>query len=66
LFGHFKDEVDYEDCQTFEELKAKIANYVHYYNHERQTAMEFKKDDPGRVPEPSFKCCVDVFIPCLL
>ncbi len=36
FFGHFKDEVDYKDCQTFEELKAKIDAYMQYYNNERQ------------------------------
>jgi len=36
FFGHFKDEVDYKDCRTFEELKAKVAEYMQYYNNERQ------------------------------
>jgi putative transposase len=35
FFGHFKDEVDYKDCKTFEELRQFIENYIHYYNHER-------------------------------
>ena len=36
FFGHFKDEVDYRTCETFDELKAKIAEYMRYYNNERQ------------------------------
>jgi putative transposase len=36
FFGHFKDEVDVADCKTFDELKAKIAAYMQYYNNERQ------------------------------
>jgi transposase InsO family protein len=35
FFGHFKDDVDYEDCKTFEELNLLIENYMQYYNHER-------------------------------
>ena len=35
FFGHFKDEVDYKNCKTFEELRQLIENYIHYYNHLR-------------------------------
>ncbi|MDP3963095.1 MAG: IS3 family transposase, partial [bacterium] len=35
FFGHFKDEIDYRDCKTFEELRQLIENYIRYYNHER-------------------------------
>lgn len=35
FFGHFKDEVDYKDCKTFEELRQLIDDYIRYYNHER-------------------------------
>lgn len=35
FFGHFKDDVDYQDCKTFEELKAVVGQYIDYYNHER-------------------------------
>ena len=35
FFGHLKDDVDYRDCKTFDELKEKIREYIHYYNHER-------------------------------
>jgi len=35
FFGHLKDELDYKDCKTFEELRLLIKNYIHYYNNER-------------------------------
>ena len=35
FFGHFKDEVDYKSCKTFEELRQLIENYIHDYNHVR-------------------------------
>ena len=35
FFGHLKDDVDYRDCVTFEELYQLIENYIKYYNHER-------------------------------
>jgi len=36
FFGHLKDDVDYKDCKTFEELRLLIGKYMKYYNHERQ------------------------------
>ncbi|KAI0985867.1 hypothetical protein GJ496_000188 [Pomphorhynchus laevis] len=36
FFGHFKDEVDYEDCKNLEELIYKINEYMVYYNHQRK------------------------------
>lgn len=36
FFGHFKDDVDYKKCKTFDELKAVTAEYINYYNNERQ------------------------------
>ena len=36
FFGHFKDDVDYRACKTFEALRLLIAQYVQYYNNERQ------------------------------
>jgi transposase InsO family protein len=36
FFGHLKDDIDYNNCKTFEELSLLIAEYVKYYNHERQ------------------------------
>ena len=32
FFGHFKDEVNLEDCKTFEELVKEINGYMDYYN----------------------------------
>lgn len=36
FFGHFKDDIDYADCKTFEELNLRIGEYMKYYNNERQ------------------------------
>lgn len=36
FFGHFKDDIDYADCNTFEELNLRIGEYMKYYNNERQ------------------------------
>lgn len=36
FFGHFKDEVDYQSCTSFEQLRQLIENYIIYYNHERR------------------------------
>ena len=35
FFGHLKDDIDYKNCKTFEELKMLVENYIEYYNHER-------------------------------
>lgn len=35
FFGHFKDEVDYRECQTFEELHQIIEEYIENYNSKR-------------------------------
>lgn len=35
FFGHFKDEVEYKDAKTIEELRQIIDNYIRYYNYER-------------------------------
>jgi putative transposase len=35
FFGHFKDDVDYKGCRTFEELCQLVENYIRYYNYER-------------------------------
>lgn len=45
FFGHFKDEVDYKNCKTFEELSALTEEYINYYNNERQQ-WELKKMTP--------------------
>jgi len=45
FFGHFKDDVDYEDCKTFEDLNLLIEEYVKYYNQERYQ-WDLKKMTP--------------------
>jgi putative transposase len=45
FFGHFKDDVDYRRCRTFEELKLMVAEYMHFYNHGRYQ-WELKKMTP--------------------
>lgn len=36
FFGHFKDEVDYKQCKSFEEVCLLINQYMKYYNYERK------------------------------
>ena len=36
FFGHLKDEVDYKNCKTFEEVNSLIEEYMEYYNNNRQ------------------------------
>jgi len=36
FFGHMKDELDYNSCQSFEQLRLAIDEYMRYYNHERK------------------------------
>ena len=36
FFGHMKDELEYESCQSFEELRLAIEEYMRYYNYERK------------------------------
>ncbi len=36
FFGHMKDELDYKSCLSLEELRAKIDEYMRYYNCERK------------------------------
>lgn len=35
FFGHCKDELDFKECLTFEELKKAVDDYMHYYNNDR-------------------------------
>jgi putative transposase len=35
FFGHLKDEIDYQKCQTFEEMNLLLEQYMKYYNNER-------------------------------
>jgi putative transposase len=45
FFGHFKDDVDYKSCRTFEQLHLLIEEYVKYYNYERYQ-WDLKKMTP--------------------
>ncbi len=36
FFGHFKDEVDYKHCNSFDTLKNLVDNYMLYYNEQRK------------------------------
>ena len=36
FFGHMKDELDYQSCLSFAELRSRIDEYMKYYNHERK------------------------------
>jgi transposase InsO family protein len=45
FFGHFKDDVDYRSCRTFEELRQKVTEYMYFYNHDRYQ-WELKKMTP--------------------
>jgi len=35
FFGHMKDEIDYKNCSSFEELSTMVDQYMYYYNHHR-------------------------------
>ncbi|MFD1267879.1 IS3 family transposase [Paenibacillus motobuensis] len=35
FFGHMKDELTYKDCQSIEELRIRINEYIYFYNTER-------------------------------
>ena len=36
FFGHLKDELDYQSCHSFDELRLAIEEYMRYYNYERK------------------------------
>lgn len=49
-FGHFKDECDYRDFSSIEEVRAEVDSYMSYYNEERpqwtrnkMTPIEFEE-----------------------
>jgi putative transposase len=35
FFGHLKCEIDYRECNSFEDLQTLIDNYIEYCNHHR-------------------------------
>jgi transposase InsO family protein len=45
FFGHFKDDIDYKECKTFEELSLVVEKYIEYYNNERYQ-WDLKKMTP--------------------
>ena len=45
FFGHLKDDVDYKECKTFEELLMLITEYMEYYNNKRYQ-WDLKKMTP--------------------
>lgn len=45
FFGHFKDDMDYKDCKTFQELYSLTEQRMEYYNHERPQ-WDLKKMTP--------------------
>lgn len=45
FFGHMKDEIDYKNCETLDELKKLVRGYMNYYNEER-CQYELKKLTP--------------------
>ena len=49
FFGHMKDEIEYKECKTLDEIRAKIDEYMYYYNNNRyqwglnkMTPLEYK------------------------
>ena len=49
FFGHLKDEIEYKECKTLEQIRAKIDEYMYYYNNNRyqwglnkMTPLEYK------------------------
>jgi len=45
FFGHMKDDIDYKECKTFEELNLMIDEYMEYYNN-RRYQWDLKKMTP--------------------
>lgn len=35
FFGHFKDEANLKECETFEEVRQEVNAYMTYSNHYR-------------------------------
>lgn len=45
FFGHLKDDIDYKEARTFDELNDMINAYMDYYNNHRYQ-WEIKKMTP--------------------
>jgi transposase InsO family protein len=50
FFGHMKDEIHIESCGSFEALKAKVDDYMDYYNNDRYQ-WELAKLSPNQYAE---------------
>ncbi|WP_367997089.1 IS3 family transposase [Paenibacillus sp. CH40] len=35
FFGHMKDELEFKDCLSLQELRVRVNEYITYYNTER-------------------------------
>lgn len=35
FFGHMKDDIDFADCQSIDEVRVRVKTYISYYNSER-------------------------------
>ena len=56
FWGHFKDEVEFHSCKTFQELRQVIAEYIHYFNNERPQ-WDLKKMTPVEYRNHLLICC---------
>lgn len=45
FFGHLKDDIDYKECRTYEELSLLVEEYIEYYNNARYQ-WDLKKMTP--------------------
>ncbi len=45
FFGHMKDDIDYKQCRSFQELYSLVKEYILYYNTKRQQ-WDLKKMTP--------------------
>ena len=57
FFGHFKDEVDYRSCTSFEDLTSMVADYMDYYNNNR-CQWDLKKMAPANYRNYLLETCV--------
>jgi transposase InsO family protein len=46
FFGHMKDEMNVDDCQSIEEARQRVSEYMAYYNSE-QLQWTLKKRTPN-------------------
>ena len=55
FFGHLKDDVDYEECKTFNQVYSLIDKYMRYYNYERPQ-WNLKKMTPVKYRNHLLEC----------